>query len=125
MRPRAPKTSKPGVAASISTQFREAIRACYDASENGMDFDAALAREGLMLAQGEKRDFIVIDHAGGIHALGKRILGESAAQIRQRLSDLDRDELPTAEQARTYLNPPLQPEIDRAAPRTGSTETGT
>ena len=79
---------------------RNAIRECWDHSDCGRGFEAALAEKGLRLARGEKRDFIVIDRAGGMHALGKRILGVSAAQVREGMSDLGPDHLPGVEQAR-------------------------
>ena len=82
-------------------QVRTAIRDCYDRSDNGRSFEAALADQGLILARGEQRDFVVVDHAGGLHALGQRILGVKIAQVRERLSDLPREELPTVEQVRT------------------------
>lgn len=78
---------------------RQGIRDCFDRSDCGRSFEAALAEQGWVLAQGDRRDFVVIDQAGGKHALGKRILGLSAAQTRDRLSDLDRDQLPTVEHA--------------------------
>ena len=79
---------------------RQKIRQCWERSDNGHDYAAALAGEGLTLAQGERRDFIVIDHEGGIHALGKRILGSTAAEVRARCADLDREGLPTVETVR-------------------------
>jgi hypothetical protein len=79
---------------------RQNIRQCWERSDNGHDYAAALAGEGLTLAQGERRDFIVIDHEGGIHALGKRILGSTAAEVRARCADLDRESLPTVESVR-------------------------
>jgi Ti-type conjugative transfer relaxase TraA len=79
---------------------RRKIRACWERSDNGQSFTAALASEGLTLAQGERRDFIVIDHEGGMHALGKRITGNTAGEVRARCADLDRESLPTVEQAR-------------------------
>jgi hypothetical protein len=45
----------------------------------------------------------VIDHAGGIHALGMRVLGITAGQTRERLADLERGQLPTVEQARSFI----------------------
>jgi hypothetical protein len=54
-----------------------------------------------VLARGERRDFVVIDHAGGLHALSKRIIGATTAEIRTRLADLDPATLPTASQAKT------------------------
>jgi hypothetical protein len=83
-------------------QIRDAIRACWDRSDCGRSFEATLAYEGMVLARGDRRDFVVIDHAGGMHALGKRILDASAAQVRERLGDLPREHLPTVEQAKVF-----------------------
>lgn len=83
--------------------IRDSIRDAYDRSDSGQAFAAALADQGLTLCQGERRDFVAIDQAGGLHVLGKRLLGDSAAQVRHRLADLDRESLPTVEQARHEL----------------------
>jgi hypothetical protein len=82
---------------------RNAIRNCWDTADCGRSFDAALAEAGFILALGDRRNYVVIDMKGGIHALGKRILGVSAQEVNQRLSDLDRGSLPTVEQARTLM----------------------
>jgi len=79
------------------------IRDCWDRSDNGRSFQAALDHEGLILAQGDRRGLVVIDQAGGITALGKRILDVSVAKIHDRLSDLDISQLPTVEQARSAI----------------------
>lgn len=81
-------------------EIRETIRKCFDSAARGRVFQEALARQRFTLARGERRDFVAVDPAGGVHALGKRILGVSAAEIRTRLADLDRDALPTVEQSR-------------------------
>lgn len=81
-------------------EVRNFIRDCYDHSDCGVSFQVALEEQGFMLAQGDQRGFVVIDHAGGIHSVSKRILDVSAATIRDHLSDLVRDELPTVENAR-------------------------
>jgi Ti-type conjugative transfer relaxase TraA len=88
--------------------IRARIRECWEHSDNGPSFAAALVEKGLTLTRGERRDFIVIDAAGGMHALGKRILGHSAAEVRARLSDLDRHKLPTAVQILAQLGCPAQ-----------------
>jgi hypothetical protein len=82
---------------------RGAIREAYEQSDSGKAFAAALADKGLTLCQGERRDFVVIDQEGGMHALGKRLLGDSAAEVRRGLSDLHREGLPTVEEAREHL----------------------
>lgn len=87
---------------------RNTIRDCFERSDGGRSFEAALADHGFVLAQGDRRAFVVIDHEGGIHALGKRVLGITSGQTRDRLADLDRDQLPTVEQARTFIREPMR-----------------
>ena len=54
-----------------------------------------------MLANGDKRDcFVVIDQAGGHHALNKKLTGLTLAALRDRLADLDRAQLPSVDQAK-------------------------
>lgn len=84
-------------------EVRQTIRDCFEHSYNGCSFDAALSDQGFILARGDRRDFVVIDHEGGMHALGKRILGVTAGQARDRLADLSREELPTVAQARDLV----------------------
>lgn len=87
-------------------KIRETIRHCYETSDCGRSFQSALAEHEMILAKGDQRDYLVIDELGGMHALGKRLLGATAAQVRNRLADLDRTQLPTLEQAR-------EPSLDR------------
>jgi hypothetical protein len=82
---------------------RETIRECFERSDCGRSFQSALAHAGLTLARGDRRDFLVVDWVGGMHALGKRILDVPAAEIRARLADLTRDRLPTIEEARRSI----------------------
>ena len=89
-------------------QIRATVRDCWDRSDDGGSFVAALAENGLVLARGERRDYIIIDPAGGMHALGKRMLGHSAAEVRARFADLDVGTLPTVEQARSSLGIQIQ-----------------
>ena len=80
--------------------IRTAILDCFEQSDSGKAFNAALDAQGLMLANGDRRDcFVVIDEAGGQHALNKKLTGQTLAQTRDRLADLDRSQLPGVEQA--------------------------
>jgi Relaxase/Mobilisation nuclease domain len=88
--------------------IRNTIRECWEQSDSGKSFAAALDARGLILARGDKRDFVVIDHAGGDHALSKRITGAPAAEIRARLADIDRRQLPSVDQAK-IMQPRAQP----------------
>ncbi|HEY1747983.1 MAG TPA: relaxase/mobilization nuclease domain-containing protein [Xanthobacteraceae bacterium] len=79
--------------------IREDIRACWERSDSGRGFAAALEEKGYILARGDRRDFVVIDRAGGDHALGKRIVGVATPEIRSRLADVDKRQLPSVDQA--------------------------
>jgi hypothetical protein len=80
--------------------IRTAILDCYEQSDSGKAFRAALDGQGLMLANGDRRDcFVVVDHEGGHHALNKKLTGQTLAGTRERLADLDRSQLPSVEQA--------------------------
>jgi hypothetical protein len=82
---------------------RGTIRNCFEQSDSGQGFQSALADAGMILARGDRRDFLVVDRAGGMHALGKRVLGVSAAEIRYRLADLRGDHLPSIDEARRSI----------------------
>jgi hypothetical protein len=95
---------------------RQTIRDCWEHSDNGVSFRAALADQNLTLAQGDRRDFVVLDQEGGLHALGKRILGVTAAQTRSRLSDLNRNEMPSIAQVRQLIAEQQRHPQDRVMP---------
>ena len=99
--------------------IRTAILDCLEHADSGRAFKAALEERSLMLANGDRRDcFVVIDEAGGHHALNKKLTGMTLAEIRDRFSDIDRTQLPGVEQAQALQRERHhQHEIDRAAER--------
>jgi relaxase-like protein len=97
-------------------EIRNAIRDCYDRSDCGISFQAALENEGLILAKGDTKGFVVIDPGGGLHALSKRILDVSASKIRDRLSDLVIEQLPTIEAVRALHSEQVSRQIDQYFP---------
>jgi relaxase-like protein len=81
--------------------IRTAILDSFENSDNGKSFAAAMRAQGMELAAGDRRDcFVVIDAAGGQHGLNKKLTGKTLAQIRERLSDLNRAQLPGVDQAK-------------------------
>ena len=81
--------------------IRNTIVDCLQRTDGGKAFHAALDERGLILANGDKRDcFVVIDQAGGHHALNKKLTGLTLGALRDRLSDLDRSHLPSVDQAK-------------------------
>lgn len=80
--------------------IRNAIQECWQSADSGQAFTSALAEHGLILAKGDRRDYVIIDREGGDHALSKRITGATAAATRQRMADIDRATLPSVEDAK-------------------------
>jgi len=72
---------------------RAEITVLFRASDTAAAFKSALENRGYILAKGDKRDFVVVDRAGGIHSLARRIDGLNAAGLREYMSDLSRENL--------------------------------
>lgn len=81
-------------------QVEKEVTALWHESDTGEAFHSALAENGYILCKGDRRDFCIVDPAGDEHSLARRISGAKAAAIRERLKDLNRDALPTVEEAR-------------------------
>lgn len=97
-----------------SRAIRNGILDCLERADSGKAFKAALEERNLMLANGDRDNFVVIDQAGGHHALNKKLTGMTLAEIRDRFADLDRTQLPTVDQAKEMQR---SAEIDRQAER--------
>jgi hypothetical protein len=80
-------------------EIKATIQDCYRTAENGQALQENLAAHDMMLAKGDRRDFLVVDEDGIFYALG-RVTGEKAKAVREKLADLDRDQLPSIEEAR-------------------------
>lgn len=79
-------------------QVEDQVRQLWTASDTGRSFAAALTDQGFALAKGDRRDFIIVDQAAGVHSLG-RCTATKAADVRKRMAEVDREALPTVEQA--------------------------
>jgi len=76
------------------------VTMAFRASDNADAFKVALEEKGYVLAQGDKRDFVIVDRKGGIHSLARRIDGMHAADLREFMSPIDRQALPSADEAK-------------------------
>jgi hypothetical protein len=107
-----------------SAVIRTAILDSYEQSDNGKAFKAALETRGMMLANGDRRDcFVVVDAAGGIHGLNKKLTGQTLAVTRDRLADLARAQLPSVAQAQARqaeISAARTPETARQKPEQGA-----
>lgn len=94
-------------------RFNESIRELRSQCDSGRSFAAALAECGVTLCQGDRRGFVLVDDAGGVHALS-RVLGTKEGGVRELMADIDREGLPTVAEARAHLSRAPSPEIERS-----------
>lgn len=76
-----------------AAQVKEQVTALWRDAETGRDFFVALWEHAYVLAQGDRRDFVIIDPRGGTHSLARRVEGAKAKDIREKMADLDPDRL--------------------------------
>jgi hypothetical protein len=84
-------------------EIKAEVSAIFRNSENAADFVAGLEQHGYQLIRGDKRDFCILDNAGDVHSLARRLDGVNTKQLRTFMEEIDRSVLPTAEQARVRL----------------------
>ena len=86
------------------------IRSTFQASDNTKAFSQALEQQGLFLARGDKRGFVVIHHSGELMAL-TRYSGYKAKELRERLGDPAT--LPTVDQAQSIRKERMSAALDQ------------
>lgn len=96
--------------------LKETITTLYEQSDNCMAFKAALEENGYVLARGDRRDFVIVDRGGQIHSLGRQIGGVSAKDLQAFMSDIERNKLPSVEDAKTAQRQTETPKPPRPAP---------
>ncbi len=69
----------------------------------GHDFMHRLEAEGFSMARGDRRDFVLVDVAGGVHSLTRRIEGAKAKDVRERMADVDLDQLPDVAESKRLM----------------------
>lgn len=80
-------------------EVKAEVSAIFRGSDRAEAFRSALEDAGYVLAQGDRRDFVIVDRAGGVHSLARRIDGVRAADLRTFMAPIDREALPSADQA--------------------------
>lgn len=91
--------------------FKDQVTALYQASDSGPAFQQALDAQGLMIAKGDRRDFVVIDPSGEVYSLARQIRGVTATDLRSFMADIDPEALPSVAAAKALQRerPPLEP----------------
>ncbi len=100
-------------------EVKAQVTALWQSTDTGKEFATALAEHGYVLARGDRRDFVVIDPMGGTHSLSRRIDGAKAKDVRERMADIDAQQLPSVSEAKdiTKNQSSLAAEQDRDKPK--------
>ena len=81
-------------------EFKDAITALYEQSDNGQAFQAALEENGLRSRQGRPARLRPRGRDGQIYSLARQIKGVTAKDLRAFMADVDRESIPSVEQAK-------------------------
>lgn len=81
---------------------RRDITEAWNRSDSGQSLLRALEERGYLLAQGDRRGYVVVDRHGEIHSLPRQIEGVKTKQIQARLIDFPPDRLPPAAKAQEF-----------------------
>lgn len=94
-------------------QVKQKVSALYKASDGPEAFKSALEDNGYTLAKGDRRDFVIVDQAGGVHSLARRLDGVKAAELRAFMAPLDREQLPNVVDVRRALPTPDDASLEK------------
>ena len=76
------------------------LKELWQEADTGQAFAAALDERGYILADGD-RGFVVIDQAGGLHSVARRV-GARLAEVNARMADIDLETVPSVAEARAH-----------------------
>jgi len=93
------------------------ISTAWQHADNGRAFAAALLEQGYLLCLGDRRDFVVMDAQGKVHNPARHIEGVKVKDIRAKLADLRKEQLPGLEEARARHEAIQTARQERAAAR--------
>ena len=87
-----------------------AVQDAWATSDSRKAFETALEARGIFLAKGDKRELVVVDHQGEVHALA-RTLGLKTKDVRARLGEPA--DLRSVEQTKRHIGERMTPSLKR------------
>ena len=103
--------------------MREEVTKVWNATTSGAEFKTAIEKRGYILAKGDRRDFCLVDRAGDAHSLARRLDGPKAADVRERMVNISREDLPTVQEAREKQRSTPHREIETREQQNGLAST--
>jgi len=69
--------------------MKQAVTELYARARTALSSPALLAEQGYKLVRGDRADFCIVDAAGHLHSLARRIDGITAATLRVFMRDVN------------------------------------
>jgi len=82
-------------------QIKAVFQECWALSDTQSAFSNALNEQGYVLARGDKRGFVAVDHRGEVFSISKKWIGINAKKVQEKLTD-DKT-LPSVDEARAEM----------------------
>lgn len=83
-------------------ELTEEITELWNRAENAEAFVSALEGRGYILAQGDSRNYCIVDRHGDVHSLARRVKGARAADVDKKLGEIDPKTLPHVKMAAAH-----------------------
>lgn len=80
--------------------LKEMITQLHQQSDSAQAFKATLEDHGFVLAKGDRRDYVLVDEQGEVHSLARQIKGVTAKDLRQFMTGIDPQAIPSVERAK-------------------------
>ena len=81
-------------------EMKQEVSELWQAHKKGQNFLAALESKGYIVARGDSRNYCLVDQAGDIHSLARRLPKEvRAADVKEKFSDISPQSLPHVKEA--------------------------
>jgi hypothetical protein len=97
-------------------ELKDTITGLYRQSDNAGALRTALEDHGLLIAKGDRRDYVIVDETGEVHSLARQIRDVNAKDLRQFMATIDPQTLPSVEQAKALQRDAAQRRPDAPAP---------
>lgn len=82
-------------------QIKAVLQESWSLSDTQSTFASALKEHGYVLARGDQRGFVAVDHRGEVFSISKKWVGIHAKEVRAKLTD--EKSLPSVDEARTQI----------------------
>ncbi|MFK7972788.1 MAG: hypothetical protein AB8F95_20630, partial [Bacteroidia bacterium] len=76
--------------------YAQLVEEAWKQSDNGASFKSAIEEQGLVVAAGNRRDYVLVADDGKVISIARQIKDVNAQAVRDRMADLERASLPDA-----------------------------